>query len=105
MGELEGHRLLLGAPLCPLNVPGGCRALHASTAFVNRGRGVSRTTVRDPTDREARPIALGSGKSLTPLPRMQSANFTAFSYSGGGVAAAAAAYRCCWSPVRSNRTR
>ena len=56
-----------------LNVPGGCRALHAATAFLHTA-GLTLT----PYDGNS-PDAFGSGKSLTPLARMHSENFTAFS--------------------------
>src|ERR671936_578786 len=55
-----------------LSVPGGCRALHAATAFVHTA-GVTLI----PNDGNA-PDALGSGKSPTPFERMHSENFTAF---------------------------
>ena len=56
-----------------LKVPGGCRDLHAATAFVHTA-GVTLT----PYDGNS-PDAFGSGKSLTPLARRHSENFTAFS--------------------------
>ena len=56
-----------------LNVPGGCSALHAATAFVHTA-GVTLT----PYEGNA-PEAFGSGKSPTPLVRMHSENLTAFS--------------------------
>src|SRR4051812_41820462 len=55
-----------------LNVPGGCSASHASTAFCHT-RGVTLT----PYSKSF--FAFGSGKSLTPCARMHSENFTAFS--------------------------
>src|SRR3954468_258369 len=55
-----------------LNAPGGFRALHASTAFVNTS-GVTSTPKLES------PFGSGSGKWGTPLARMHSANFTAFS--------------------------
>src|SRR3954453_8586664 len=55
-----------------LNVPGGCRALHALTARVHT---VSLTL----TPYSKSFFAFGSGKSLTPCARMHSENFTAFS--------------------------
>src|SRR5437764_5235847 len=55
-----------------LKVPGGCKDLHAATAFVQTA-GVTLT----PYDGNW-PDASGSGKSPTPLVRMHSVNFTAF---------------------------
>src|ERR1700729_3532533 len=58
---------------CPLNVPGGCSPLHASTAFCH----TAGLTVIPPTNS---PDAVGSANPLSPWARIQSANFTAFSY-------------------------
>src|SRR5258708_31109410 len=55
-----------------LKVPGGCRVLHAATAFIHTA-----LLTLIPYDGNA-PDAFGSGKSLTPLTRMHSENFTAF---------------------------
>src|SRR5439155_26472684 len=55
-----------------LNAPGGWRALHASTAFVN-------TSLLTSTPKLKSPFGSGSGKWGTPFARMHSANFTAFS--------------------------
>src|ERR1700704_1270422 len=56
-----------------LRVPGGCRALHAATAFIH----IALLTLI-PYDGNS-PDAFGSGKSLTPLLRMHAENFAAFS--------------------------
>ena len=53
-----------------LREPGGCRALHALTAFVH-------TVTVTLTPYSKSPFAFGSGKSRTPCARMHSANFTA----------------------------
>ena len=71
LGEPEARRLLLGLRFA-LNEPGGCRSLHALTAFVHTA-GVTLT----PYSKSF--FAFGSGKSLTPCARMHSANFTALS--------------------------
>src|SRR3954465_8317774 len=55
-----------------LNAPGGLSALQASTAFSHTSRVTS-------TPKLTSPFASGSGKWGTPLARMHSANFTAFS--------------------------
>src|SRR4051812_25212430 len=55
-----------------LSAPGGFRALQASTAF-------SHTSLVTSTPKLESPFGSGSGKWGTPLARMHSANFTAFS--------------------------
>src|SRR3954462_2458635 len=55
-----------------LNVPGGCRSLHAVVAFFHTAR-----LTLTPYSKSF--FAFGSGKSRTPCARMHSANFTAFS--------------------------
>ena len=67
-----------------LNVPGGCRSLQAVDGLRATPRGLTLTPYSNSF------FAFGSGKSLTPLARMHSANFTAFSravsfLSGAGV--------------------
>src|SRR5436190_16564986 len=56
-----------------LKVPGGSRALHAATAVFHTA-GVTLIPYEGNS-----PDAFGSGKSLTPLARMHSESFTAFS--------------------------
>src|SRR3954454_5515846 len=58
-----------------LSAPGGFRALQASMAF-------SHTSLVTSTPKLESPFASGSGKWGTPLARMHSANFTAFSWLG-----------------------
>src|SRR5690349_18648166 len=55
-----------------LNAPGGFSALHASIAL-------SHTPLLTSTPKFCAPFESGSGKWGTPLARMHSANFTAFS--------------------------
>ena len=61
---------------CALSEPGGCRDLHAATAFVHTA-----AVTLTPYDGNS-PDAFGSGKSLTPFARKHSENFTAFSRAG-----------------------
>src|SRR4051812_31510001 len=67
-----------------LSAPGGCRRLHAFTAFLHTA-GVTLT----PYSKSF--FALGSGKSLTPWARMHSANRTALSRALSFVPAVAVA--------------
>ena len=77
LGELEGRRLLLGAPLAA-HEPRWLQVLaRADGLLPRRGARVQRRAVRDPIEANS-PDALGSGNPLTPLLRMHSANFTAF---------------------------
>src|SRR5262249_33448569 len=58
---------------CALKEPGGCRSLHAPSAFVH----TAGLTLIPKAGNS--PDAFGSGKSGYPFSRMHSANFTAFS--------------------------
>ena len=58
---------------CAFSEPGGCRDLHAATASVHAA-----LLTLIPYEGNS-PDAFGSGKSLTPLARKHSVNFTAFS--------------------------
>ena len=58
--------------------PAGSRSLHALMACVNAGVLVSSDEPFAISSMVNLPDAPGSGKSLTPLLRMHSANFTAF---------------------------
>ena len=67
-----------GVALVPVN-PGGSRFLQALRACANTGELVSTDEPFAIPSIVIRPDAPGSGKVLTPLARMHSANFTAFS--------------------------
>ena len=62
----------------PVN-PGGSRSLHALMARLNAAQLVSTDEPFATPSMVNSPDASGSGNALTPLARMHSANFTAFS--------------------------
>ena len=79
LGELEARRPAAGASPCvPVN-PGGSRSLHALMACLNAALFVSSDEPFATPSMVNSPDASGSGNALTPLSRMHSANFTAFS--------------------------
>src|SRR4030095_5703961 len=65
----------------PVN-PGGSRSLHALVACLNAAVSVSSDEPFATASIVNSPDAFGSGNALTPLARIHSANFTAFSWGG-----------------------
>jgi hypothetical protein len=76
-GELERSLLLLGRPLVSVN-PSGSSPLHLLSACLNDAEFVSTDVPFATASIVSAPVASGSGKALTPLRRMHSANFTTF---------------------------
>src|SRR5262249_39930665 len=70
--------LCFGVTLAPVN-PGGSRSLHAPSACSNTALFVFTDEPLAIASIVSSPDASGSGNALTPLARMHSANFTAFS--------------------------
>jgi hypothetical protein len=70
--------LCFGVTLPPVN-PGGSRPLHAPIACFHAALFVSTDKPFATASTVSLPEASGSGNALTPLARMHSANFTAFS--------------------------
>ena len=78
LGELQARRQLLGSALVGMN-PAGSRALHAPIACCHAALLGFSGELYSGSRRRTCPTRSGPGTSLTPLLRMHSANFTAFS--------------------------